>query len=500
MDARPSWDEYFMQIARDVATRATCLRRHVGAVIVRDRRILSTGYNGSPPGMPHCLPYNERVKLGDGTTAPIGDIFRRFHKGIETEVISYDPDEDALVSSRVTNAWRKPPTVRPWVRLRTEGHRGTSRLLVSGEHRVYLANRDDYVPAEDIKIGDLLRHDSLQMTPWQEQILLGCSLGDGSVGRLAHWNAYLSYIHSRTQEEYARWKAASLSPFTSLREGKGKAFGKEWDRINVYCRIPSSFAPTLLKPRLERLQHLEPLGLAIWYQDDGTRKSSERPHLCTYMWNEEEAREACLTLTKRFGIHFIVDRHGKYFGIRPCSASKGDFFGTIAPYTHPSMRYKLPEKYRDEPLDADPEVPSSVSDFRVIAKETEEKRLAGYDIEVKDTHNFFMSNGVLVSNCTEVGCLIEDDRCIRTLHAEQNALIQAALHGVSTEGATMYGTCRPCHVCARMIVGAGIRRLVFAGPMPEGWALEVLDSARVEMVQMPDVAPASPNAEKLLVR
>lgn len=52
---RPSWDEYFMMMARDVVSqRATCLRRKVGAVIVRDKRILTTGYNGSPPGMPHC--------------------------------------------------------------------------------------------------------------------------------------------------------------------------------------------------------------------------------------------------------------------------------------------------------------------------------------------------------------------------------------------------------------------------------------------------------------
>jgi dCMP deaminase len=52
---RPSWDEYFMMMARDVvSTRATCLRRKVGAVLVRDKRILTTGYNGSPPGMPHC--------------------------------------------------------------------------------------------------------------------------------------------------------------------------------------------------------------------------------------------------------------------------------------------------------------------------------------------------------------------------------------------------------------------------------------------------------------
>lgn len=51
---RASWDEYFMNIAREVATRSTCDRKHVGAVIVRDKTILSTGYNGSVRGLGHC--------------------------------------------------------------------------------------------------------------------------------------------------------------------------------------------------------------------------------------------------------------------------------------------------------------------------------------------------------------------------------------------------------------------------------------------------------------
>lgn len=52
--ARPSWDEYFMELAQVVAKRSTCNRRSVGAVLVREKRILTTGYNGSPPGLPHC--------------------------------------------------------------------------------------------------------------------------------------------------------------------------------------------------------------------------------------------------------------------------------------------------------------------------------------------------------------------------------------------------------------------------------------------------------------
>ena len=51
---RVSWKDYFMNIAREVSTRSTCNRKHVGAVIVREKTILSTGYNGSIKGLPHC--------------------------------------------------------------------------------------------------------------------------------------------------------------------------------------------------------------------------------------------------------------------------------------------------------------------------------------------------------------------------------------------------------------------------------------------------------------
>lgn len=62
---RPTWDEYFMEIANLVKTRSTCLRRQVGAVIVKDKKILSTGYNGAPRGCAHCIDIGcLREKLG----------------------------------------------------------------------------------------------------------------------------------------------------------------------------------------------------------------------------------------------------------------------------------------------------------------------------------------------------------------------------------------------------------------------------------------------------
>jgi len=66
---RISWDEYFMKIAHIVAQRSTCLRRNVGAVIVKDKRMLATGYNGAPSGLQHCLDsgcLRERLKIPSG--------------------------------------------------------------------------------------------------------------------------------------------------------------------------------------------------------------------------------------------------------------------------------------------------------------------------------------------------------------------------------------------------------------------------------------------------
>jgi dCMP deaminase len=64
MQERASWDEYFMNIARVVSSRSTCDRKFVGAVIVRDKTILSTGYNGSIRGMPHCTEVGHMMEDG----------------------------------------------------------------------------------------------------------------------------------------------------------------------------------------------------------------------------------------------------------------------------------------------------------------------------------------------------------------------------------------------------------------------------------------------------
>jgi dCMP deaminase len=83
MSARPSWDQYFQTITRQVAERSTCLRAKVGAVIVRDKNILATGYNGAPAGLPHCT---EVGCLIYKSTTPEGEVVENCFRTIHAEI------------------------------------------------------------------------------------------------------------------------------------------------------------------------------------------------------------------------------------------------------------------------------------------------------------------------------------------------------------------------------------------------------------------------------
>ena len=92
-----------------------------------------------------------------------------------------------------------------------------------------------------------------------------------------------------------------------------------------------------------------------------------------------------------------------------------------------------------------------------------------------------------LKHCAEVGCLREKlhipsgerQELCRGLHAEQNAIIQAALHGQDTRGATLYCTHTPCLLCAKMLINAGVKRVVVANDYPDPMAVEFLQEAGI---------------------
>ena len=92
-------------------------------------------------------------------------------------------------------------------------------------------------------------------------------------------------------------------------------------------------------------------------------------------------------------------------------------------------------------------------------------------------------------HCEEVGCLRQQydipsgqrHELCRGLHAEQNCIIQAAVHGVQLEGSTIYCTFQPCVVCAKMLINAGITEIVYEGGYPDEMSVDMLDEAGIKL-------------------
>lgn len=110
---RPSWDQYFLELADLVASRSSCLRRQVGAVLVRKERIISTGYNGAPRGLSHCLelgclreemqiPSGHRYELCRGVHAEQNAIINAAFYGVSTQdSVIYCTNQPCLICARM---------------------------------------------------------------------------------------------------------------------------------------------------------------------------------------------------------------------------------------------------------------------------------------------------------------------------------------------------------------------------------------------------------------
>jgi len=104
-----------------------------------------------------------------------------------------------------------------------------------------------------------------------------------------------------------------------------------------------------------------------------------------------------------------------------------------------------------------------------------------------------------LKHCDEVGCLREQyhipsgerHELCRGTHAEQNAIVQAALHGIAIDGATLYCTHHPCSACTKMIINAGIKRIVYAEGYPDALSAQLLAEAGIECCQLGKPVPPS---------
>jgi dCMP deaminase len=95
-------------------------------------------------------------------------------------------------------------------------------------------------------------------------------------------------------------------------------------------------------------------------------------------------------------------------------------------------------------------------------------------------------------HCTEVGHMMEDNHCVATIHAESNAILQAAKNGVSIDGASIYVTASPCWNCFKQVTNSGIRRIVFGEFYRDARIFDVAKKLNVELHHLPFPDSAAP--------
>ncbi len=97
-----------------------------------------------------------------------------------------------------------------------------------------------------------------------------------------------------------------------------------------------------------------------------------------------------------------------------------------------------------------------------------------------------------VAHCTQAECILRDGHCVRATHAEANAVVQGALHGVGLQGATAYCTHQPCVGCSKLLISAGVAKIVYVDPYPDPVATELLSEAGVALVPFSAPGTAQP--------
>ena len=95
-------------------------------------------------------------------------------------------------------------------------------------------------------------------------------------------------------------------------------------------------------------------------------------------------------------------------------------------------------------------------------------------------------NGAIAGapHCTDAGCDIRAGHCVRAVHSEANAIADAARRGVAVQGARAYITHAPCHACAKLLLSAGVQRIVYSAPYSDGANMQFLASTGIDVQQM----------------
>ena len=588
---RPSWDEYFLEVAVLVSRRATCLRRRVGAVLVKDKKILATGYNGAPSGLKHCIdigclreklkiPSGQRhelclasdeevftdegylpiskVRLGQrvlthkGIYRKVTKIFKRKFKGKLCYIEPWNLLPVALTPEHPVLAMKTRMCQFDPRTLCKETCKSVNNAYCS---KPYLTYSLKWIPACQLNEKDIVLLPFEHRGYSQEALDLSFVIDAPLV--------YFQALEERSQgKSYADIQSElDIWPSTAYNWVKGGVPRNCIAVCNGDLKHGSSPAKTIPSKINLTKEVLRVIGFylaegcsslnQVSFSFNGIGKyKNENTFLTTENRSGNSPRQGIEVIAKRFsckkerefieeikatmkdifGLDCYEDKRRNchklvYSSIILAKAFKTLFGENAYKKRLPHFLMRLsPDKQRyilaaylqgdgyriDENtatittaskqlalqtsqillrLGFIPMVDYNRNSYRLIWKDKVKisysylkdniyfspiRRLTYkdhsgyvYNLEV-EKDNSYVTKSFVVHNC-------------RGLHAEQNVLLQAALHGISTKNSVLYITNQPCIICAKMLINGGIKEIVTAGDYPDKLARDFLEEARIRI-------------------
>ena len=368
-----------------------------------------------------CFDYGTRVTLADGSQEKIGKIV---NQKMDVEVLSYDPDAGAMVPKRIVN-WFDNGVADHFLQFTVArpGGNGRAQMGVTGNHLIR-------TPGGWQEAGELLAGDKVmisqahRLSPQQWQVVLGGLMGDGALSpsrTAGSLGTRFRMGHGAAQLEYLEWKASLFGNIVQSRTTNARGAGfvdltplPELAPIReaVYWGDGHKYLS------YDYLKALTPLALAVWYMDDGsfsnrskqlqerTRNGSGRSEICVQALSPGSRERLLEVLAGQFDLHPTLSERGarKQAVLSFAKEETAKLHEVVAPYIHPSMQYKLLERFRGrfavEPQCVEPTmlpVPAPILEVKVKPRTRSMHR---FDIEVEGNHNY-LADGILVHNSPE---------------------------------------------------------------------------------------------------
>jgi deoxycytidylate deaminase len=516
---RPSWDEYFMEVAKVVKTRSTCLSSAKGAVLVLGRQVISTGYNGTPAGTKHCDEggcarctavkegrlrsgmelENCACVLGDtillGDNKPIseylvgdsvvgvhqlndvretfkiryeGDLIRIDAKGILP--ISLTPEHPLLVINADNRPNNRSPNLGPEWKLAGEVRERHNRpKYAKGDYLLLprIAGHVDIktIPLDGIASDRGLRHKIKHFplnttTAW----LLGIYVAEGYA---TDSRIYFS-LHSNESDLADRITSAleSLGASASVKDVPNER------SICVYCcstalgrAVPSwcgHLAPNKRIPDFilynNDLKMVEAFLKGYSTGDGGWARNSASSVKKNQLQMVTTSKLLALQLQlayARLGCYASVynNHHTGEMTIQGRDVTCGEAYTVRFSPTNTNVRV-----FEDQ----------THAFFMLPIRSVTKTQFTGtvYNLRTASDNTYLISN-IVSHNCC---------------HAEENAIVQAAKNGIQTSGCTLYSTHSPCTFCSKMIINAGIKKVVASTAYPDQLGVRLMKEAGLQLV------------------